>query len=176
MSIEIDHRFRYAIVTNDEKSVEESLKLNPRILYSHIQLCNTKPILQMLLEHDPRLSNIVSTHTFTHIINATNARFYDWFFELLMDYGSNMGAPYDIKLHRSTNYMLFVKEAIAECRRALLALLSACNASKLHNRGGFAPKGAFGALRGIMIQIASQAWAMRGGEGCGARAHKWKIN
>lgn len=123
----------------------------------------------MLLEYDPGLSNIVSAHTTTHIINTTNALRYEWFFELLMDYGSNMGAPYN----RRHNYILLVKYRIAECRRALLALLSACDTSKLHNRGPFGGGAGFAALRGIMIQIASQAWAMRGGEGCGPRGHLW---
>lgn len=123
----------------------------------------------MLLEYDPKISNIVSLHTTTHIINTTNALRYGWFFELLMDYGSNMGAPYN----RRNNYILLVKHRIAECRNSLLALLSACDTSKLHNRGPFGGGAGFAALRGIMIQIASQAWAMRGGEGCGARAHLW---
>lgn len=65
------------------------------------------------------------------------------------------------------DYNDIVQKRISSCRKTLLALLSACNASKLHNGA------AFGGLKDIMIQMASQAWAMRGGEGCGARGHLW---
>lgn len=71
----------------------------------------------------------------------------------------------DVTWERAKSYSAIVQKRIFSCRQSLLALLSACTASKLHNRGGFAPKGAFGALKDVMIQMASQSWAMRGGEG-----------
>lgn len=64
-------------------------------------------------------------------------------------------------------YSLLSDRRVQECRKSLLALLSACTNSSSHT------KGPFGALRGVMIQIASQVWAMRGGEGCGPRGHTW---
>lgn len=57
---------------------------------------------------------------------------------------------------------------ISSCRKALLALLWSCKHGSSHG------KGPFGALRNMMIQMATQVWCMRGGEGCGPRGHLWR--
>lgn len=50
---------------------------------------------------------------------------------------------------------------VQECRKALLALLRICNQS------------VFRPLRDGMIQMATQVWRFKGGEGVGPRSHKW---
>lgn len=61
-------------------------------------------------------------------------------------------------------HSIIVQQRVSSCRQSLLALLNSCDKSKLRP------------LRGVMIQMASQVWAMRSGsvgEGCGPRAHGW---
>lgn len=77
---------------------------------------------------------------------------------LLIDYGANSperGGYFP-------TYASISNHRVSECRQALLALLRACNQSS-------------SPLRGMMIQIATQVWRMKGGDGCGARGHNWDI-
>lgn len=97
---------------------------------------------------------------------------------LFVDYG--IPAPrswaYYVRLEstgRLERYTTLSEARVQECRKALLALLRCCNQSSSHIKGGFAGRAAFGALRSMMIQIATQVWRLKGGEGVGPRAHGW---
>lgn len=100
---------------------------------------------------------------------------------ILIDYGGkptggwsrfisqNQQAIFSTRIINYGRYAILSNRRVDECRKALLALLRICDNNSSYT------KGPFGALRGVMIQMASQVWAMRGGEGCGARGHKWVI-
>lgn len=91
--------------------------------------------------------------------------------EVLLDLGANVplkpvigtfGYAQCLKTwEHAKHYNDIVQKRIFLCRKTLLALLSACKQSL------------FRPLRDGMIQLASQAWAMRGGEGVGPRGHLW---
>lgn len=69
-----------------------------------------------------------------------------------------------------------LKKRVQECRKALLALLWCCKCSNLRRQrplwGGaaFGGRAGFAAVRGVIFQMATQVWRLKGGEGCGPRA------
>lgn len=62
---------------------------------------------------------------------------------------------------------------ISSCRQSLLALLWCCTQRSSHGKGPFGGGAGFAALSNMMIQMATQVWCMRGGDGCGPRGHLW---
>jgi hypothetical protein len=91
----------------------------------------------------------------------------------LIDYGAKIpnrweriiNAPL---LRQVEKYALLSNHRASSCRQALLALIRVCKHSRLRP----AQRPLWG-LRGVILEIAKQVWRMRGGEGCGARAHNW---
>lgn len=83
------------------------------------------------------------------------------------------------KIEEIEAYASLSDRRVQECRKALLALLWCCGGDLSLTKGpfgggaGFAGRAAFGALRGIIVQMTIQVWRLRGGEGCGPRGHKW---
>lgn len=75
----------------------------------------------------------------------------------LLLYGANITNVPDIPFWVQ-EFDATLKKRVAECRKALLTILYVCT------RGAFRPLGE------ILKCAARQAWAMRGGEGCGPRA------
>jgi hypothetical protein len=150
----------YAINKNLQHIVLELLKFNPRIGYYNLTACRRVEMLKILLEYDPDASNCIDPRTTDHILDSYFAAD-PVISEMLLDYGSNYYWIRNGTLYRNNDYILLVKHRISSCRQALLALIRVCRRSKLRP------------LRGVILEIATQAWAMRGGEGCGARAHKW---
>jgi ankyrin repeat protein len=85
--------------------------------------------------------------------------------KILLDFG----APYPAfttgsqeTLDFCKDYYQVVQRRLAASRKSLCALL-------------WCTKRSFIPLRGIILELAKQSWAQRGGEGCGARGHKWFI-
>jgi hypothetical protein len=78
---------------------------------------------------------------------------------LFIDYGAKSPE----KKGYFPTYASISNHRVFQCRKALLALIRTCKRSK------------FPALRGIMLCLAKQVWRLRGGDGCGARGHKWDI-
>lgn len=105
---------------------------------------------------DPNVCDDTKTQLITHCIVTSK---YD-LCRLLIDYGANSPEKNDY----FSTYASISNHRVSECRQALLALLRVCNQSS-------SPFGA--ALRCVMIQMATQVWRMKGGDGCGARGHKW---
>jgi hypothetical protein len=84
--------------------------------------------------------------------------------QYLMDYGARPNREWNLRTNHGYflyEYFQLVNRRASSCRQALLALIRTCKRSK------------FPALRGIVLCFAKQVWAMRGGEGCGARGHLW---
>jgi hypothetical protein len=102
-----------------------------------------------------------------------NLRYYTWnqafdpqFPYFLLDMGLNIPKRYrrnrDDDRGNLIEYHNTILLRVSACRQALLALIRVCKGSK-SLRG----------LRGIVLCLARQVWAQKGGEGVGPRAHKW---
>lgn len=156
-----------AVQGNYKATVIELLKLKPDITYETLVCCNNYDMLNLLLDYDPEAIHYSSILDCESIINSWLACDCFWFFKCLVDYGMPMWALHSKHRDDEKAYISLVKCRIDMCRKSMLTLLWCCN-SEL-----FPPKRAFGALKGIIVQMTTQAWVMRGGEGCGARGHLW---
>jgi hypothetical protein len=82
----------------------------------------------------------------------------------LIDYGAVL--PKNLPIHRRIHFTKYIdyttlsNSRVATSRKALSALLWCCKRS-------FIP------LRGIILELARSAWALKGGEGCGPRGKEW---
>ena len=94
------------------------------------------------------------------------------FTHFLLDYGAPLLKCLTDRTHPTQtkrlcvevlDYSTLVQRRLSASRKSLCALLWCCK------------RGLFPALRGIILELAKQALAQRGGEGCGPRGHKWFI-
>ena len=122
------------------------------------------------------LGHVVNQRKMTTLIERTLVR---WAFVyricILIDYG--VPCPYrftrteenSFGVQKIRAYEHLSNTRVATSRRSLCALLW-CS-----RRGFIPPSPPFRGLSGIILQLARAAWAHRGGEGCGARAHGWLL-
>lgn len=75
--------------------------------------------------------------------------------------GQNQQATFSTRIINYRRYATLSNRRVQECRKALLAILFACNISS------------FRPVVEILLSAARQTWAMRGGEGCGPRGWLW---
>ena len=129
--------------------------------FQHTTMC--KNIMKQLLEANA-LVNDFGFKDFTPLAfccnsNRNHALLYG---KMFMDYGAKLElVPFRILISDSfLHYNILLLRRIATSRKSLCALLWC-------SRNGFIP------LRGIILELAKQAWAQRGGEGCGPRGEKW---
>jgi hypothetical protein len=153
--------FSLAVSGNYKTTVVELLKLKPIITYDILTACDDQEMLKLLLEYDPDAISCSSVPYCEMIINSWAACDCTWFFTTLVDYGVPIWALRSKHYKIEMDYVSLVQRRISSCREALLALIRVCKRSK------------FPALRGIVLCFAKQVWAQRGGDGCGARGHKW---
>ena len=84
---------------------------------------------------------------------------------VIIDYGGTMPKRWNPRdearmLPYLEQYALLSDSRVATSRKSLCALL-------------WCSKRSFIPLRGIILELAKQAWAQKGGEGCGPRGHEW---
>lgn len=150
-----------------EEIVKKILSLKPIVVYKSLRYCRYE-FYELLLEYGIDV----------HMHDEDGNRFFDTFSKmypplracfLFVDYGAKLSNGNEIMSKTFSEYVSISNKRVSLCRKALLALLCACNVSLF-------PMGrAFGALNGIISQMTSQVWRMRGGEGCGPRAHLWNL-
>lgn len=110
-----------------------------------------------------------TSHADKNVMDYSLTSHDDELFKILLDAGAPLPKKPQITadefVKRNYDYVMqyhsTVQRRISSCRNSLLALLRLCNVSS------------FRALREMILQITFQVWAMRGGEGCGARGHGW---
>ena len=160
---------------------------NTMTLLEYVVFCtknwnNTKRVLLFLLCLEATVSRRVFLHSFTatkffleqgiHPNSIQTDRHLLWCLSrqgvilnqerqqilLLIDYGiCQKTGPSDIVF---SDYYNLSNTRVATSRKSLCALLWC-------SRRGFIP------LRGIILELAKQSWAQRGGEGCGPRGALW---
>lgn len=149
------------------------LTLQPSVGYFEIVSCLNLDYLKLLLEANVDLNGSAMIGM-NHVMNFFNGHHQKIkFFEMLVDYGSNTFYMDISHTKEHYEYAAIVKRRVSECRKAILALLRCCMASSSYKKAGRAAFGPFGSLRDVMIQMATQVWGLRGGEGVGPRGHVW---
>jgi hypothetical protein len=147
-----------AVYIHDTETTSWLLNLNATISYFELSNCQVPSLLNLLLE----AGGNPNCYNGEFIINDRRRLRYHWFCEMLIDYGSDTSNMVISHLRGSFDYVNLSNHRVQVCRQTLLGLIRVCKGSK-YLRG----------LRGVILEIAKQVWAMRGGEGCGPRGKRW---
>jgi hypothetical protein len=145
----------------NDTAIKLILTLQPTITYWEIISCSDNIIgLKLILETNVDLNGVAMLGD-NHVINFSPCGF-DRYFDMLIDYGSDMSYMQKSHSKEHFDYANLVKCRISTCRKTLLALIRV-------RKGSRSLRG----LRGVILEIAKQVWTQRGGEGCGPRGKRW---